>query len=64
MNVRYKNNLPWELSFSFARAIQQPALEIWDGKKENVAQAQQMLQYRAECNRAARNGTYSETLEK
>ena len=64
MNVRYKDNLPWELSFSFARAIQQPALEIWDGKKENVAQAQQMLQYRAECNRAARNGTYSETLEK
>ena len=62
MNVRYKDNLPWELSFSFARAIQQPALEIWDGKEENTAQAQQMLQYRADCNRDARNGTYHETL--
>src|SRR5208283_449075 len=32
MNVRFKSKLPWALSFSFARAIQQPALEIWQGK--------------------------------
>jgi len=33
MNVRFKSRLPWALAFSFARAIQQPALEIWHGKE-------------------------------
>ena len=37
MNVRFKSRLPWALAFSFARAIQQPALEIWQG--EQVARA-------------------------
>jgi fructose-bisphosphate aldolase, class I len=36
MNVRFKNKLPWELSFSFGRAIQQPALDIWHGNEKNV----------------------------
>ena len=41
MNVRFKSRLPWALAFSFARAIQQPALEIWQGEEANVVAAQQ-----------------------
>jgi fructose-bisphosphate aldolase class I len=58
MNVRLKAKLPWALAFSFARAIQQPALEIWRGEAGNVAAAQQALFHRADCNRAARRGEY------
>jgi len=64
MNVRFKSRLPWALSFSFARAIQQPALEIWRGEEANVLKAQQALSHRAECNRAARCGEYSAAMEK
>ena len=64
MNVRFKSRLPWALAFSFARAIQQPALEIWHGKETNVSAAQQALYHRANCNRAARHGKYIEALEK
>lgn len=58
MNVRFRSRLPWALSFSFARAIQQPALEIWQGQAGNVARAQRALAHRARCNRAARRGEY------
>ncbi|MFZ1129458.1 MAG: class I fructose-bisphosphate aldolase [Terriglobales bacterium] len=58
MNVRFKSQLPWALAFSFARAIQQLALEIWRGKQANVPAAQQALDPRAKCNRAARRGEY------
>ena len=64
MNVRFKSKLPWALSFSFARAIQQPALEIWQGKEANVLAAQQALYHRARCNQAARLGEYNAELEK
>ena len=64
MNVRFKLRLPWALAFSFARAIQQPALEIWQGKDENVLAAQQALSHRAKCNRAARRGEYNEEMER
>ena len=64
MNVRFKSKLPWALSFSFARAIQQPALEIWQGKDVNVLAAQQALYHRARCNQAARRGEYNATMEK
>jgi fructose-bisphosphate aldolase, class I len=56
MNVRFKSQLPWALSFSFARAIQQPALEIWQGKAANVLEAKEGFGLRANCNRAARRG--------
>ena len=46
MNVRFKSRLPWALAFSFARAIQQPALEIWQGEEANVLAAQQALFHR------------------
>ena len=64
MNVRFKLRLPWALAFSFARAIQQPALEIWQGKEANVKAAQQALLHRAKCNRAARRGEYTAAMEK
>jgi fructose-bisphosphate aldolase class I len=64
MNVRFKSRLPWALAFSFARAIQQPALEIWHGEETNVSAAQQALYHRASCNRAARRGEYSDNMER
>jgi fructose-bisphosphate aldolase class I len=63
MNARFKSRLPWALAFSFARAIQQPALEIWRGDESNVVPAQQALVHRACCNRAARRGEYSPAME-
>jgi fructose-bisphosphate aldolase, class I len=63
MNVRFKNKLPWELSFSFGRAIQQPALDIWNGNEKNVPEAQKALYHRAVCNRAARQGKYNSEME-
>ena len=67
MNARFKlpkARLPWSLAFSFARAIQQPALEIWRGVAANREAAQEALLHRARCNRAALRGGYSEAMEK
>ena len=64
MNVRFKSRLPWALSFSFARAIQQPALEIWHGEETHVLAAQQALYHRARCNRSARRGEYTAEMER
>lgn len=54
---------PWQLSFSFGRALQAPALKAWAGKPENVKAAQHVLLHRARCNGAARFGKYSAELE-
>ena len=64
MNIRFKSRLPWALAFSFARAIQQPALEIWHGEDANILTAQQALYHRANCNRAARRGEYTDNMER
>jgi fructose-bisphosphate aldolase class I len=64
MNVRFKARLPWALAFSFARAIQQPALEIWQGEETHVSAAQRALVHRANCNRAARRGEYTAAMER
>ncbi len=63
LNTVGKTPPPWVLTFSFARAIQQPALEIWCGAAGNVAAAQATLLHRARCNQAARRGTYTEAME-
>jgi hypothetical protein len=63
MNKRFKAQLPWALTFSFSRAIQQPALEIWQGKEANVQAAQKALLHRANCNQAARRGEYTSLME-
>jgi fructose-bisphosphate aldolase class I len=64
MNQRSQGRLPWALTFSFGRAIQQPALELWRGEPGNAAQAQRALLHRAACNRAARQGDYSAATER
>lgn len=58
------SRLPWSLAFSFARAIQQPALEIWRGQESRVNAAQEALSHRARCNRAALRGEYSAEMER
>jgi fructose-bisphosphate aldolase, class I len=63
MNMLFPQT-PWPVTFSYARAIQQSALEQWRGNSANVAIAQKMLAHRATCNSAASNGTYSAENEK
>jgi fructose-bisphosphate aldolase class I len=55
---------PWQLSFSFARALQGPALETWRGDEGNVQAAKEIFAHRARMNSAARSGSYSEELER
>jgi fructose-bisphosphate aldolase class I len=62
MHVRFKK-MPWELTFSYSRAVQQPCLELWAGKDAKVAAAQKALVKRAKCNNAARRGEYSPKME-
>jgi fructose-bisphosphate aldolase class I len=64
MNIRFKSRLPWALAFSFARAIQQSALEIWQGEDALVSAAQQALIHRAKCNSVARRGEYNTKMER
>ena len=64
MNARFRSRLPWALAFSFARAIQEPALAIWKGREAEVSAAQRALRHRAACNRAARRGEYSPAMER
>ncbi|HLU62537.1 MAG TPA: class I fructose-bisphosphate aldolase [Gammaproteobacteria bacterium] len=55
---------PWELTFSYGRALQAAALKAWGGKKENVEAAQKAFLHRAKCNGAAHDGTYTPDMEK
>jgi len=64
MNKQFGDRCPWPVTFSYARAIQQPALEHWSGKESNVAEAQKKLLYRAKCNSLASQGAYTSELEK
>jgi fructose-bisphosphate aldolase class I len=63
MHTHFGDIMPWALTFSFSRAIQQPALELWQGKDENIAAAQQALLHRAACNSAAKMGQYTSAME-
>jgi fructose-bisphosphate aldolase, class I len=56
-------HLPWQLSFSFGRALQAPVLKAWKGDAANVAAAQQAFHHRALCNSKARFGEYTEEME-
>jgi fructose-bisphosphate aldolase class I len=56
--------LPWSLSFSFARALQYPALPIWGGEAANVPAAQRAFMHRARMSSLARAGRYSEDMER
>jgi len=63
MHVRFKTRLPWAVTFSFSRALQQPVLAIWHGAAANAQAAQRALLQRAQCARAARRGTYAPSME-
>jgi fructose-bisphosphate aldolase class I len=54
---------PWQVSFSYARALQDPALKAWKGEVGNVAAAQKIFYHRAKMNSAARSGSYTKTME-
>src|SRR5499433_2770125 len=55
---------PWQLSFSYGRALQAPALKAWGGKEENVEAAQRAYYHRAKMNGAARTGMYAPEMER
>lgn len=59
MNKKYKSEILWALTFSFGRALQETALEIWRGDDINVVSAQKALLFRAQCNREANMGSYT-----
>jgi fructose-bisphosphate aldolase class I len=63
INKKFKERLPWIVSFSFARAIQQPALDLWKGQEANVEEAQNLLYRRAKFDSAARRGEYKIQME-
>jgi fructose-bisphosphate aldolase class I len=54
---------PWELSFSYGRALQTAALKAWAGEEANARRAQAAFEHRARCNGQARHGRYSQKLE-
>lgn len=60
---RRANGAPWPLSFSYGRALQQPAIELWRGDPARARAAQEALVQRARCNAAASQGKYSPALE-
>jgi fructose-bisphosphate aldolase, class I len=62
MNARGPH--PWQLSFSYGRALQAPALKTWSGKPENVEAAQRAYYHRAKMNSAARTGMYAPEMER
>jgi fructose-bisphosphate aldolase class I len=62
MNARGPH--PWQLSFSYGRALQAPALKAWGGKEENVEAAQRAYYHRAKMNGAARTGMYAPEMER
>ena len=62
MNARGPH--PWELSFSYGRALQAPALKAWAGQEANVPAGQQAYYHRAKLNGAARDGSYREEMER
>jgi len=55
---------PWELSFSYARALQGPAMKAWGGEARNIAAGQKAFYHRARCNGAARYARYTPELER
>ena len=56
-------NPPWEISFSYARALQEPPMETWGGEASNVEAAREAFLHRLKMNGAARSGSYSEEME-
>jgi fructose-bisphosphate aldolase class I len=64
MNRMFKGQLPWTLTFSYSRALQQAAMQTWKGQPENIRAAQKVFYHRAECNSKASLGEYTSDMEK
>ncbi len=64
LNAICRGGAPWALSFSFGRALQDAAMNTWQGAPAHVAAAQAALQHRARCNGLAVQGRYSEPAER
>jgi fructose-bisphosphate aldolase class I len=56
--------VPWQLSFSYGRALQAAPLKAWAGRAENREKAQRAFYHRARCNGAARSGSYTAEMER
>ena len=54
---------PWTISFSYGRALQDPALKAWHGSDENLTTGARAIAVRARCNSAASLGSYTEDME-
>jgi fructose-bisphosphate aldolase, class I len=54
---------PWTISFSYGRALQDPALKAWHGRDENLTEGARAITRRARCNSAASLGSYTEDME-
>ncbi|MEF8792580.1 class I fructose-bisphosphate aldolase [Thiohalorhabdus sp.] len=63
MNKKFKDQVPWRLTFSYARALQNPALATWGSDMSNTEQAQKNFGFRAKLNSLASMGEYSEDME-
>ena len=63
MNKLLGDRSPWNLTFSYGRALQAPALKAWGGNNENISNAQQAFYKRARFNSLATMGNYSEDME-
>jgi fructose-bisphosphate aldolase class I len=63
MNEKYRDDLPWNLTFSYGRALQALALQIWRGKDQNINAAKNVFYKRARCNSLATRGKYSYEME-
>ncbi|MEH2333693.1 class I fructose-bisphosphate aldolase [Nostoc sp.] len=64
MNAKFASQCPWSVTFSYARAIQQPALDYWRGNDDKTSEAQKLLYHRAKLNGAASLGQYNAEMEK
>ena len=62
-SINQSKDLPWEVTFSYGRALQQSALNKWQGKEENIIESQKVFLHRAKMNSLAHNGEYNLDLE-
>lgn len=60
---RNRARTPWPLTFSFGRALQQPAIDVWHGNAANSTAAQAALRHRSRCSHAAIHGLYTDAME-
>lgn len=60
---RLDGSKPWKISFSYGRALQDPAIQAWGGKEQNLKAGQQAFYHRAKCNGAAAVGRYTSAME-